>query len=122
MADPEGRLRRVAVVGAVARTGTDPGCGWRIDNSGRRIPFTGDQAEEGTVVRLGFAAAQPTTLEVVVDGRPASIDVPAGLGSLYTAADGPVHDVTLRTLPQGTEVCVADGQAGTAEPLPGTQP
>lgn len=122
MADPEGRLRRVAVVGAVASSGTDPGCGWRVGNSVRRIPFTGTQDGGSSVVRLGFAADQPTSLEVVVDGRPATVDVPAGLGSVYAAAEGPVYEVLIRTVPEGTEVCVGDGQAGTAEPLPGTQP
>ncbi len=121
MADRQGRLRRVAVLGAVAAAGPDPGCGWRVGTTARRIPFRGASGS-APVIRLGVLAPRATTLELVAGGRTASVALPAGLGSAFTVTEGPVHEVTVRTVPDGTEVCVGDGQAGSAEPLPGTEP
>jgi hypothetical protein len=122
MPDPEGRLRQVAVAGATARSGPEPWCGWRVGNAARRIPFTGDSGEDALTVRLGVFAARPTALEVVVEGRTVTVDVPAGLGSVFTAAQSPVRDVTVRTVPEDTEVCIGDAQVGGAQLLPRTQP
>lgn len=118
MPDPDGRLRRVSVAGATAPVGPEFGCGWRVGNAARRIPFSGDAGEGPITVRLGVYATQPTVLEMVVEDRAVPVDVPAGLGSAFTAAESAVRDVTVRTLPPGTEVCIGDAQAGTAQPLP----
>jgi hypothetical protein len=122
MPDHDGRLRRVAVAGATARPGPEFGCGWRVGNTARRIPFTGDPGEGPLTVRLGVYAAQPTVLEMVLGGGTVDVEVPAGLGSAFTAIDTAVDAVTVRTLPDDTEVCIGDGQIGAAQTLSRSQP
>jgi len=121
MADPDGRLRRVSVAGSTARTGPEFGCGWRVGSTARRIPFAGDPGDGPFTVRLGVYAAEPTTLEMVLDGHAVTVDLPAGLGSAFAAVESTVRDVTVRSLTPGTEVCIGDGQVGTPQLLPRTQ-
>jgi hypothetical protein len=41
---------------------------------------------------------------------------------VFTAAQSPVRDVKVRTVPEDTEVCIGDAQVGGAQLLPRTQP
>lgn len=120
--DEQGWLRRVVVTGAAARPGPDAGCGWRVANSAREVPFESTPTPQDPIVRLGVLAGEPTTIEVTANGRSSRLDIPGGFSSVYTAASGRLSTVSARVISDGLTICVSDAQAGTAQPLPESRP
>jgi hypothetical protein len=121
MADPQGRIREVALVGGVAaRPPEDRTCGYHVTASPTVVPLDGAIDARRQVLRMGFYTDTATTASVRVGDRVHRIAIGTGLNSADVVVSGSSTDrVTLSIDHPTATLCVPSLQVGFATPLGG---
>ncbi|MDP3891849.1 hypothetical protein, partial [Nocardioides sp.] len=118
MVDEDGRLRQVALAGALRmRDSEHPDCGYPIDHVPRAIPLTGAVSGAQHVMRIGYYTDTSTYAVLELPGSVSRFPVNVGLHEIEVVVDEPFTEVVMSLEDTATTVCVAALHVG--RPVPG---
>lgn len=114
---------REALIDAASTSSPGPvaGCGWKAEGGPDRAPTAvalGAPVPAGSWwIRVGYLATADDTMTVYLNGAGVEVPVLRGLHNAFLHHDGPVTDVSVGGLTEGTTVCVDPVEVGI--PVPG---
>lgn len=120
--DDAGHLRLALPGGGRAASGPTKGCGWRISTRSVTVPVPSSLPNPASLVRVGVAAASPTSLDVSINGRSTRVRLSKGLNVAFLQVVAPFSEVRLSVTDAGVKVCTNDVSVGPAVAVPGTAP
>jgi hypothetical protein len=120
------RLRVIDQGGTLVPAGITPGirgvpgpvsgCGWMIDQSGRRIALDGRTFNWQWWLKIGYLASNDSPVTVTAGDTSVDTEVRRGLHSLFVQLDGEFDSVLFTGLDSGTTLCVDKIEVGDPEP------
>ncbi len=121
MADPQGRIREVALVGGVRSEPTaDTACGYHVTTEPIDIALDGAVDARRRVLRIGYYTDAASTASVTVGDIPYTFEVFPGLNAVDLVVSGsPADRVTASIDHPGATMCVPSLEVGFPTPVGG---
>jgi hypothetical protein len=119
--DGFGNPRPAALIDVLTQAPAGPSgpCGYSVTTSPVTIYFPRTAGDDRSAIRLAYISRTPTTLRVRSGASSETVEVPAGLRSLWVFPGTPTGSVTLQGVEAGAALCVTEAKLGTPWPSGG---